>query len=204
MTSYRKRAPSTCRRAKGLFFFLLAVVLTTIISGCASKNFSTLRPGIELRGHYIDGVPFYQQKDSYCGPAALASVLGFWGRPASLEQITAAVYLPELRGTLPMDMENFMLEAGFKTIASTGTLEELKVRIRTGLPVICLLDLGFGPYRQPHYVTVIGFDDANAVIIAHDGLKANNVIGYKTFENEWTRAGHWMLIADPKSSKDIP
>lgn len=204
MTLYRQRAPSTCIRAIGLFFFLLASVLTIIISGCASKNFSTLRPGIEVRGHYIDGVPFYRQKESYCGPAALASVLGFWGRPASLEQITAAVYLPELRGTLPMDMENFMREAGFETITSAGTLEELKVRIRTELPVICLLDLGFGPYRQPHYVTVIGFDDANAVIIAHDGLKANSVIGYKTFEKEWTRAGHWMLIANPKSSKDIP
>jgi hypothetical protein len=63
---------------------------------------------------------------------------------------------------------------------------------------------GFGPYRQPHYVTVIGFDDVNAVIIAHDGLKANSVIGYETFEKEWTRAGHWMLIANPKSSKDKP
>jgi ABC-type bacteriocin/lantibiotic exporter with double-glycine peptidase domain len=204
MTLYRKGAPSTCIRANRLFFFLLAAVLTIIILGCASKNFSTLHPGIEVRGHYIDGVPFYRQKESYCGPAALASVLGFWGRPASLEQITAAVYLPELRGTLPMDMENFMRETGFETISSAGTLEELKVRIRTEIPVICLLDLGFGPYRQPHYVTVIGFDDANAVIIAHDGLKANSVIGYKTFEKEWTRAGHWMLIANPKSSKDVP
>lgn len=204
MTLYRERAPSTCSRANGLFFFLLATVCTIIILGCASKNFSTLRPGIEVRGHYIDGVPFYRQKESYCGPAALASVLGFWGRPASLEQITAAVYLPELRGTLPMDMEHFMREAGFETISSAGTLEELKIRIRTDLPVICLLDLGFGPYRQPHYVTVIGFDDANAVIIAHDGLKANSVIGYKIFEKEWNRAGHWMLIANPKSSKDMP
>jgi ABC-type bacteriocin/lantibiotic exporter with double-glycine peptidase domain len=204
MTFYRKRAPSTGHRANGLFFFLLATVLTIIILGCASKNFSTLRPGIEARGHYIEGVPFYRQKESYCGPAALASVLGFWGRQANLEQITAAVYLPELRGTLPMDMENFMREAGFETITSAGTLEELKVRIRTDLPVICLLDLGFGPYRQPHYVTVIGFDDANAVIIAHDGLKANSVIGYKIFEKEWSRGGHWMLIANPKSSKDMP
>jgi ABC-type bacteriocin/lantibiotic exporter with double-glycine peptidase domain len=204
MTLNRKRDPSTSSRANGLFFFLLATVLTIIISGCASKNFSTLRPGLEVRGHYIDGVPFYRQKESYCGPAALASVLGFWGRPASLEQITAAVYLPELRGTLPMDMENFMREAGFETITSAGTLEELKVRIRTDLPVICLLDLGFGPYRRPHYVTVIGFDDANAVIIAHDGLQANSVIGYKLFEKEWSRAGHWMLIGNPKSSKDMP
>jgi ABC-type bacteriocin/lantibiotic exporter with double-glycine peptidase domain len=204
MTLYQKRAPSTCRRANGLFFILLASFLTVIISGCANNNFSALRPSIEVRGHYIEGVPFYRQEESYCGPAALASVLGFWGRPASLEQIIAAVYLPQLRGTLPMDMENFMREAGFETITAAGTIEELKLRIRTELPVICLLDLGIGPYRKPHYVTVIGFDDANAVIIAHDGLKANSVIGYKTFENEWTRAGHWMLIAHPKSSKDMP
>jgi len=204
MMLYSERAPSACGRANGLFFFLLAVVLTVNISGCASKNFSTLRPGIENRGHYIDGVPFYRQEESFCGPAALASVLGFWGRPMSLQQITAAVYLPELRGTLPMDMENFLREAGFETITSAGTLQELKARIRSDMPVVCLLDLGFGPYRQPHYVTVIGFDDANAVIIAHDGLKENSVIGYEPFEKEWTRAGHWMLIASPKSSKDKP
>jgi len=202
MTLHRKRALRARCCANGLFFFLLAAML--MISGCASKNFSTVRPGIEARGHYIDGVPFYRQKESYCGPAALASVLGFWGRPASLEQITAAVYLPELRGTLPMDMEKFMREAGFETITSAGTLEELKVRIRAGLPTICLLDLGFGLYHQPHYVTVIGFDDVNALIIAHDGLKANSVIGYENFEKEWTRAGHWMLIVSPKSSGVIP
>jgi ABC-type bacteriocin/lantibiotic exporter with double-glycine peptidase domain len=204
MTLYCKRAPSTSTRAKGLFFFLLAAVIAIIISGCATKNFSALRPGIEGRGHYIDGVPFYRQQEHSCGPAALAGILAFWGRPASLEQITAAVYLPELRGTLPMDMENFMREAGFETFSAAGTLEEVKAHIRTGRPVICLLDLGFGLYRQPHYVTVLGFDDVNAVLIVHDGIQANRVISSDAFAREWSRAGYWMLTVRPRSPKVAP
>jgi len=204
MTFYRKGAPRIRNRAKGFFFFLLFSVVAIIISGCANRNFSAVRPGIEGRGHYIDGVPFYRQQEYSCGPAALASILAFWGRPANLEQITAAVYLPKLRGTLPMDMENFMRDTGFETFSAAGTLEAVKSHIRAERPVICLLDLGFGLYRQPHYVTVLGFDDVNAVLIVHDGLQANRVISYDTFEKEWSRAGYWMLIVRPQAPKVAP
>ncbi len=181
-------------------FFVMILLATGSVTGCANKNFADLRPGIEKRGHYIEGVPFYRQNESTCGPAALAGILAFWGRPANLDKITAKVYLPELRGTLPMDMENFVKDEGIESASSSGTLEELKAHIRRGIPVICLLDLGFGPYRQPHYVTVIGFDDVNAVIIAHDGVKENSLIRYDTFKKEWDRAGNWMLVANAKPS----
>ncbi len=188
------------KRVCGSFFFIVLIMpAVSPFTGCAGRDFTALRPGIETRGHYIEGVPFYRQKESSCGPAALAGVLAFWGRPSNLERITAKVYLPELRGTLPMDMETFLREAGFETSSSAGTFEKLKAHVRAGVPVICLLDLGFGPYRQPHYVTVIGFDDVNAVIIAHDGLKANKLVGYDAFGKQWDRAGDWMLVARPKS-----
>jgi ABC-type bacteriocin/lantibiotic exporter with double-glycine peptidase domain len=172
---------------------------TNSITGCGGKNFAGLRSGIESRGHYIEGVPFYRQSESTCGPAALASVLAFWGRQVNLEEITAKVYLPKLRGTLPMDMESYARGAGFKTGSSAGTLEELKVYIRKEMPVICLLDLGFGIYQKPHYVTVIGFDDMNEVIIEHDGLEPNSVLTYEKFRTAWTRAGSWMLAIVPQS-----
>jgi ABC-type bacteriocin/lantibiotic exporter with double-glycine peptidase domain len=204
MTFRRIRVPRICTTKRVLFFFLLPAVVTITISGCAARNFSAIRPGIEGRGHYIDGVPFYRQQEYSCGPAALASILAYWGRPVDLGQITAAVYIPKLRGTLPTDMENFMRNVSFETISATGTLEEIKSDIRKGLPVICLLDLGFSLYRQPHYVTVLGFDDVNAVLIVHDGLQANRVITYGSFEKEWSRAGHWMLTAYPQAPKVAP
>jgi ABC-type bacteriocin/lantibiotic exporter with double-glycine peptidase domain len=166
-------------------------------SGCLGRIFSDLRPGLETRGYYIEGVPFYRQSESTCGPAALASILAFRGRPESLERITEAIYLPELRGTLPMDMEKFAQDAGFKTTSSSGTLDGLKAYVRNGIPVICMLDLGFSLYRKPHYISVIGFDDVNAVVIGHDGLTPNSLIGYEKFDAKWGRAGHWMLVIEP-------
>ncbi len=188
---------STCGRVSSAFIGLL---ITVLFAGCAGLDFASLRPGLDERGHYIDGVPFFRQGVDSCGPAALAGVASFWGREASLEQITARVYLPELRGTLPMDMERYLRETGFETASSAGTLEGLKAQIRGNTPVICLLDLGFSLYRRPHYVTVIGFDDVNGVVIAHDGVSANTVIGYEKFMKEWDRAGDWMLVARPAAS----
>jgi len=181
------------------FFFIFGIILTaTAISGCSAKNFATLRPGLETRGHYIENVPFHRQSESTCGPAALANVFAYWGSPLDIDQITAKVYLPKLRGTLLMDMEDFARNAGFESTYSVGTLEDLKSYIRKGTPVICLLDLGFGLYRRPHYITVIGFDDVNAVIIEHDGVRANSVMGYDAFFKAWTRAGNGLLVIMPK------
>ncbi len=184
-----------CRRP--FLFFVLILLVMSFASGCLGRNFTDLRPGLETRGRYIEGVPFYRQSESTCGPAALAGILAFHGHPESLERITDQIYLPELRGTLPMDMEKFAQEAGFKTTSSYGTLEELKAYIRKGLPVICMLDLGFSVYHQPHYISVIGFDDVYAYIIGHDGLTPNSLISYDKFSREWGRAGHWMLVIEP-------
>ncbi len=186
------------------FAILIAFLAIVPFTACAGRNFADLKPGLEERGHYIGNVPFFRQGENSCGPAALASVASFWGRQVSLDQIKASVYLAELRGTLPMDMERYLGDAGFKTTSSAGTLDELKASVRKNVPVICLLDLGFSLYRRPHYVTVVGFDEVNGVIIAHDGLTANRVIGYEKFTREWGRAGNWMLIAlpGPPQAKD--
>lgn len=186
------------RSACGLVILIAVLALGAVFfGGCANKNFSAIRPGIESRGHYIEGVPFYKQSDSTCGPAALAAVFAFWGRQVNLEEITSRVYLPQLRGTLPMDMESYARETGLHTVSSVGTLADLKASIRKGVPVICMLDLGFSLYHQPHYVTVIGFDDVNSLIVEHDGLHSNSLVTYAKFGSAWARAGRWMLVITP-------
>jgi hypothetical protein len=96
-----------------------------------------------------------------------------------------------------MDMENFARDSGFTTASSESTLKKLKAYIRQGIPVICLLDLGFGEDHQQRYVTMVGFDDVNAVVICHDGLMPNRLIGYDAFNNAWSRAGNWLLVIVP-------
>jgi ABC-type bacteriocin/lantibiotic exporter with double-glycine peptidase domain len=187
-----------------LHFLAVILLAAASFASCAGRDFASLRKGIETRGHYIQGVPFYKQSEDTCGPAALAALLTFWGRQANLEEITAKVYLQELRGTLPMDMESYARASGFDTSSFSGTLDGLKEYIRKGLPVICLLDLGFWVYHQPHYVTVIGFDDGNALIIEHDGLKPDSLMSYRKFSEAWSRAGFWMLVITPKPGEAKP
>ncbi|MHB8845695.1 MAG: C39 family peptidase [Nitrospirota bacterium] len=178
-----------------------AALLTVLITGCTGRRFAEIKPGLEARGAYIEGVPFYQQREKTCGPAALAGILEFRGRPESLERITGKIYHPELRGTLPMDMESYAREAGFTTGSSSGSFGELKGYIRKGVPVICLLDMGFSLYHQPHYVSVIGYDDVHKVFIVHDGSAPNSLISYATFNKQWVRAGYWMLVIEPRSGE---
>jgi hypothetical protein len=202
-----KGASGSCRRglhdlfARPLLFLAFVVLLTGLVAGCAGKNFAELRPGLETRGAYIEGVPFYKQSEDTCGPAALASILAFRGHPESLESITERIYLPELRGTLPMDMEAYAQKAGFRTKSMHGAIGELKAHIRNGKPVIAMLDLGYKLYRKPHYVDVIGYDDGNEVFIVHDGSAPNSLISYNIFNKRWVRAGYWMLVIEPGSGE---
>jgi ABC-type bacteriocin/lantibiotic exporter with double-glycine peptidase domain len=177
-------------------FILIVLLMIGPVAGCAERSFADLRSGLETRGDYIEGVLFYRQEENSCGPASLANVASFWGQQVSLEQIVARVYLLELKGTLPMDMEKYLRDGGFETVSFSGTPAGLRDRIRGNVPVICLLDLGFGLY-----VTVIGFDDVGNVFVVHDGLTANRVIGYDTFIREWGRAGNWMLVALPGTAR---
>jgi ABC-type bacteriocin/lantibiotic exporter with double-glycine peptidase domain len=204
MSRVWNRMKAVNARVHGLF--LLAAALCAGVCGCAGTTFADLRSGRESRGHYIEGVPFFRQGEYDCGPAALASVLSYWGALRSVEEITARVYTPKLRGTLPLDMERFVKEAGFAVESSAGTasLESIRSFLRVNHPVICLLDLGFGPYKQPHYIVIIGYDDVHALVIMHDGKTPNRLMSYKKFDQAWSRAGRWMMVVKPeKEGKNV-
>jgi len=96
-----------------------------------------------------------------------------------------------------MDLERFARNAGLTTASPDGTADALRSSVRSNVPVICLLDLGFGPYRQPHYVTVTGFDDENGLFVMHDGATPDRTMSYDAFEKKWARAGRWMIVIKP-------
>jgi len=193
----RSKAVDSFKPVHGLFLRLSFALFVLAFSGCGPSTFDSIRSGLDARGHYIENVPFVKQTEFDCGPAALASVISFCGKAADLEKISASVYLPKLRGTLPMDLERYAKEEGFKTSSSSGSIAALKSALRNNIPVICLLDLGFSVYRQPHFVTVIGFDDGNGLFIVHDGETPNKTVRYEDFENKWARAGTWMIVITP-------
>ena len=181
----------------GLFLLGGFACLLFLLHGCGPKRFEEIRPGLDTRGHYIDQVPFYHQTAFACGPAALATVLAYQQFDVDLEALTREIVIPKLAGTLPMDMERAAKARGLRTTTAHGDRDLLLTSIKRDRPVICLLDLGLGPVKQPHYVVITGFDDGNGLFIMHDGATPDRTMSYEQFDAYWSRAGKWMLVVEP-------
>ncbi len=68
----------------------------------------------------IEGVPYIQQDSQFCGPAALASVLSYYGAPVDQKTIGNKVYSEKLQGALITDLERYARDAGFETSPARG------------------------------------------------------------------------------------
>ncbi len=136
-------------------------------------------------------VPFVKQQSEFCGPAALSSVFAYYGVNISQEKIAQKVYLPQLKGALITDLENYAKSLGFKTNSAQGDIQTVKSFIDRKIPVIVLLDYGFLMFIKPHYVVVVGYNEDG--FIAHTGYEKNKLIKYRDFEKLWGKTGKVYL-----------
>jgi hypothetical protein len=160
-----------------------------------------LRPAVGTHlpsAHRIVGVPFVPGDPGSCGPAALASVLAFWGDPVTVQEIADALAVPSLAGVLPLDLARYAERRapGDAVLADTGTVAWLRERVAVDQPIVVFLDLGFGPVRQGHFVVVVGYDDAAERVLLYSGRDAAAAMSYRRFASSWTRAGRWALALD--------
>ncbi|MFN3813864.1 MAG: C39 family peptidase [Aquificaceae bacterium] len=137
-------------------------------------------------------VPFVKQKDDFCGPAALSSVLMYYGVGKSQEDIAKSVYIPKLKGALITDLENYAKEQGFKTELFQGNLQDIKKFIDQGKPVILLVDLGFLWISVPHYIVVVGYDEK--YMYANTGYREKKAFGYEDLDIKWSKMGRVALV----------
>jgi ABC-type bacteriocin/lantibiotic exporter with double-glycine peptidase domain len=148
----------------------------------------------------IEGVPFYPQEELGCGPAALASLLAYWGRPVSLEEITQEVSLKNLKGSLPMDLELAARRHGLAATSYTGSLSDLRLHLDKRQPVIAFLNLRWRIFPQGHFVVVTGYDEFHSEIVIHSGDAAYGRIPVASFLKAWARTGFWSLLVLPEEA----
>jgi ABC-type bacteriocin/lantibiotic exporter with double-glycine peptidase domain len=140
----------------------------------------------------IEGVPFIRQDSQFCGPAALASVMSYYGAPVDQKIIGSRVYNEKLQGALITDLELYARDAGFETTSGRGTVEGLKAEIDRRRPVIVLVDRGFWVLSRTHYLVVFGYDDSG--FTAHDGFSASKRYRYDEFLESWSKMGNAYLL----------
>lgn len=146
-------------------------------------------------GTRIEGVPFVVQEREQCGPAALWSVLSYYGSDVSPDSIADAVYNKTLKGSLVSDLENFARELDFQTELDRGSIPGIRDFLDMGRPVIALVDMGRWRLSKPHYLVLIGYSPEG--IVAHDGETEARLFSYGHFERAWERAGRIYLVVYP-------
>jgi Peptidase_C39 like family len=146
------------------------------------------------------GVPFFPQKELGCGPAALSSLLTYWGHPVTLEEITREIQLKELKGSLPLDLELAARNHGLSASSYAGSLEDLRSHLSKNQPVIAFLNLGWRIFPRGHFVVVTGYDEVHSELIMHSGDVAYERVPLDRFLKAWSMTGHWSLLILPKEN----
>jgi hypothetical protein len=183
------------------------VVLLAFLSvACAGAGLPADRSARESSSappaHTIVGVPFVPGEPGACGPAALASVLGFDGDPVTVEEIARTIGAPSLSGVLPMDLERVAVARGAGVQATAGSLVWLRERVASDHPVVAFLDLGVGPVRQGHFVVVVGYDDEVGKVLLYSGRDSDAAMSYRRFTAAWRRAAFWALTLEGPADRD--
>ncbi len=177
---------------------VLHICVGALLISCASTY--RLPPAGSFDGYLIEGVPAYTQKRFMCGPASLAGVLGYYGMKVSPDRIATELSTARLGGSLAIDMLLFAKKQGLTARYYRGSVDDLKERIRSDLPLIIFVDLGVGSFRIGHFMVVTGYDDSRGGIIVHSGKIDPEFIPYKRLEKIWKKTGFATLLIGPAAS----
>ncbi|MBI5970683.1 MAG: C39 family peptidase [Deltaproteobacteria bacterium] len=176
------------------------------LTGCAHVTVETIKNTAARHpaaAAYIEGVPFYPQKESLCGPAAVASVTGYFNSAVSMEDAAKAVYDERWKGTLPIDLVIYAKEKGFDAEFYKGSLADIKDKLRAKTPLILFIDAGWGIFPSGHYIVATGYSDELESITAHSGMDKDALFSYAELQRLWQRTGWSAILLKPKGTMPL-
>lgn len=175
---------------------LPVLVLCVLLVSCSTH---ALPPGFHppVDSASVAGVVAHEQRFQQCGPAALASVLNFYGHPATPDEIGAAVYRPSNLGTLNLDLALYPRTLGFATEWYEGSLDGLIRSVRQKTPVIVMVDRGIGPLQANHFMVVVGYAPFGLVVLSGD--REAEEVGWGDFDAQWAKTNRWTLEVSPEA-----
>lgn len=139
----------------------------------------------------VSGVPFHAQAGLHCGPAAMASLLGWTGldiTPASLE---GRFYgdMADPRPTLVDTARHF----GRLAYPIAGQ-ERLDRELAAGHPVLILENLGVA--REPLWncPVAVGYEGSGDTVLVHAGDQAAKPISTRLLDRLWSDSDQWGLV----------
>ena len=139
----------------------------------------------------IPDVPFFRQKRSHCGPAALACVYNFRGVEQDAEEIAERIYSREQKGSLNLQLLIDAREQGLTATMYSGSFEKIKDSVDNDTPLILMTS---EDADLLHYIVVVGYEGSDlSTVILHDGYEPYKQCSRETLEKKWSATGYCTI-----------
>ena len=175
-------------------YYSSLVLLTFFLHSCAAVINDTIPESRQNR--IISNIPFHAQEDYQCGPASLASVMNYWKKDVTPDDIAREIYSKSAKGTLDIDMLIYPQRKGLIAEQYSGGMKDLKKNIDSGYPLIVLVDYGFWAFQLNHFMVVVGYNEDG--VIVNSGKDKGNFISEADFIKKWEKTKFWTLLIKEK------
>ena len=176
----------------------LALLVSASAAGCYRGTAEDAELGVIRNdsGWVRVDVPLVRQNGSKdCGAAALASVLGYWGRPVEAAEIDRATGRTAGRRVSAGELATYAQERGLSAYVFFGNFEDLAHELDNGRPVIVGVAKQYAPKQAlAHYEVVVGYHRESRRVLTLDpaeGFRENSMQG---FLSEWGPTGRVTLV----------
>lgn len=175
--------------------------------GCASYQ-GTAKPvqvaNLSKQGNWVlvPNFPSVKQSSSHdCGAAALAAVLGYWGRPTTPERVAEAEGRKNQR-LRAADLERHAKSVGLSAFVIYGTMADVLYEVRRGRPVIVGVGKPYGENKAiAHYEVVVGYEPKQERVLLFDPAKGFQTNSYEGFATEWAASKGVTIVTFLSESK---
>lgn len=173
-----------------------ALLLALLLGACAGRVPVVDETGLEPFDTAIEltQTPFFPQAEYQCGPAALATVLGYSGVPVQPEQLVPRVLLPARRGSLQTELVAAARSHGVVPYRIIPRLAALLSELSAGRPVLVLQNLGLSGLPVWHYAVVVGYQPERRLLLLRSGTERRLEMTLDDFLPTWRRADNWGLV----------
>jgi hypothetical protein len=140
----------------------------------------------------ISGVPFIPDDSSHCGPSTLAAVMTFRGRETTKEEVAVEVQREDLRGSLGPDLVIWAREKGMAASFTGSSPDKLIAAIKSGQPVILLIDSGLGLVHKGHFLVAVGYGPEGLVV--NTGQVQQQILPWRELLTDWRKMGNFAIF----------